>query len=128
MKNLTPPLALLTVPGVTGATVEASQLMQKFENIRSLHQNMVVIGQHAPGDRSRRFLLDDIQQCSAKVIHSLRGQADVRLVFVTGCGDEKMEVTVIGSMRWSVPWPGVVLAPLENFFTLFTRELPPDIG
>ena len=127
MKHLPPALALLAIPSVAGASVEAAQFVQEFKNIRSFHQCVIMVRKHAPGDGSCGALPKQVQQGVGESVLALRGESDIRRVLITGGGDEEMDVAVIGPMRRGMPWVGVALAPRENFLTLLSGQLPPDV-
>src|ERR1035437_6406957 len=107
--------------------MKSSQLMEQLEDVRRFDQRVIVIGQHAPGDRPGGVLLKQLQQGGGETVHALRGKPDVVSVLIAGGGDEEMEVTVIGPVRRSVPRTGISLAPGEHLLALLGRELSPEV-
>src|SRR6266446_6246255 len=100
--------ALFAVPGMTRAPVKSAQFVQNLENILSFNQNVIVVWQHTPRNCADCMLLEYPQEVTRKGLHPVRGEPNMRRVFVTGGRNQEMQMAVIGSMRGGMPWPMVV--------------------
>lgn len=127
VKHLSAARVFLAIPGVAGASMETPEFVQEFEDMGGFHQRVIVIRQHVPGNGVGGVLFEDIEQRGREVVHALQGKSDVVRVFVAGCGDEKMQMGVVRTMRRRMPRALVLCAPGEDFFALFRRELPPNV-
>ena len=127
MKHLSTARVFLAVPEVTRASVETSQFVEKVENVPGFDERVVMIGQQAPRNRAGGVIAKKIQQGCSEGVHAFGRESNVWRVFVTGRGDEEMEMPVVGTVWRSMPWSAIVLPPGQDLLPLLWRQLPPHI-
>jgi hypothetical protein len=119
MEYLPSACVLLEVPGVGGSSMQASKFPKQPQHIGRFNQRVIVIGQDAPSGNACGVKGEKSQQGFREMMHALRIEADMRLVFIAGSTDEKIEMAEIRAMRRSMPRIMVILTPCEQILTLF---------
>ena len=119
--------SILAVPLKRRFTVEFSQRPNGGGEIGSRCEQVVVIGQDAPGvDRSARRG-DRIEEEIAEFGHALHRKFENGGVVQAGGGEEIGSSGARG-VRWTVPWMGMLSAPLQQGLLLGIGQSSPQVG
>ena len=107
--------------------MQLPKIYRQALDVLSAHQEMIVIGQYAPGINLFRSHTQGVLKIVRERLHSPGGMPDVRLVLIASCGDMIIMRLITGKMGRRVPRALQELAVGERTLPLFFSEFAPAI-